>query len=336
VNFNPQNILVIHFGQMGDVILALPALQAIRAKFPQARITALLGKSSAMVARLVDVFDEEIIVDRVELRDGSKLRSINKIRRIVKETRRRKFDFVIDLHSLSETNLLGFLSGARKRLYANRENRSLDFLGKFPENPPTEDKSKHISERYLDVLAPLGIENVDTFAHIAPRAENLEETRELFRSFGIKNETLVGLFPGAGHPSRRWSLENFARLAERLLKQKNCRVLVFLGPEEADLAEEIEQKFPPETIVLKPLKLLTFFAAVSKMRVFVSNDTGPMHLAAIAGASVVLILDERAPDTFLPLTKNLRVVKSGEIGKISVDEVFQATGSFLDNELTKE
>lgn len=336
MNFNPQNILVIHFGQMGDVILALPALQAIRKKFPQARITSLLGKSSAMIARLVDVFDEEIIVDRVELRDGNKLRSINQIRRIVKETRRRKFDFVIDLHSLSETNLLGFVSGARARLYANRENRSLDFLAKFPEKPPTEDKSKHISERYLDVLAPLGIENVDTFAHIAPRAENLEEVEKLFSSFGIKDETLVGLFPGAGHPSRRWSLENFAHLAEKLLKEKNCRVLVFLGPEEAELATEIEQKFPAETIVLKPLKLLTFFAAVSKMRVFVSNDTGPMHLAAIAGASVVLILDERAPDTFLPLTKNLRVVKSGEIGKISVDEVFQATGSFLDNELTKE
>ena len=321
---------------MGDVILALPALQAIREKFPNARITALLGKSSAMIARLADVFDEEIIVDRVELRDGNKLRSISKIRRIVKETRRRKFDFVIDLHSLSETNLLGFLSGARARLYANRENRSLDFLAKFPEKPPTEDKSRHISERYLDVLAPLGIKNVDTFAHIAPRTENLEETEKLFRSFGIEDETLIGLFPGAGHPSRRWSLENFAQLAEKLLKEKNCRVIVFLGPEEADLAGEIEQKFPPETIVLKPLKLLTFFAAVSKMRVFISNDTGPMHLAAIAGASVVLILDERAPDTFLPLTKNLRVVKSGEIGKISVDEVFQATGSFLENDLTKE
>ncbi|HVE56273.1 MAG TPA: glycosyltransferase family 9 protein [Pyrinomonadaceae bacterium] len=335
--FEPQNILVIHFGQMGDVILALPAMQAIRQKFPNARLTALLGKSSAMIARLADVFDEEIIVDRVELRDGNKLRSINQIRRIVREVRRRKFDFIVDLHSLSETNLLGFLSGARKRLYANRENRSLDFLAKFPAKPPAEDKSKHISERYLDVLAPLGIENIDTFAHIAPRAENLEEIEKLFRSFGIKeDETLIGLFPGAGHPSRRWSLENFARLAEKLLEKKNCRVLVFLGPEEADLAEEIERKFPPETIVLKPLKLLTFFAAVSKMRIFISNDTGPMHLAAIAGAAVVLILDERAPDTFLPLTKNLRVVKSGEIGKISVDEVFQATGSFLDNELTKE
>jgi ADP-heptose:LPS heptosyltransferase len=181
VNFNPQNILVIHFGQMGDVILALPALQAIRQKFPTAKLTALLGKSSAMIARLTDLFDEEIIVDRVELRDGGKLRSINQIRRIVKETRRRKFDFVIDLHSLSETNLLGFLSGARARLYANRENRSLDFLARFPAKPPTEDKSKHISQRYLDVLAPLGIENVDTFAHIAPRAENLEEPREILR-----------------------------------------------------------------------------------------------------------------------------------------------------------
>jgi ADP-heptose:LPS heptosyltransferase len=334
--FEPQNILVIHFGQMGDVILSLPALQAIRRRFPAAKITALLGKSSAAIAKLADVFDEEIIVDRVELRDGNKLRSINKIRQLTKEIRRRKFDFIIDLHSLSETNLLGFLSGAKARLYANRENRSLDFLAKFPAKPPSEDKSKHISERYLEVLAPLGIENVDTFAHIAPHAENLEEIEKLFQAFGIKDEMLIGLFPGAGHPSRRWSLENFARLAEKLLKEKNCRVIVFIGPEETDLADEIEQRFPPETIVLKPLKLLTFFAAVSKMHVFVSNDTGPMHLAAIAGASVVLILDESAPDTFLPLTKYLRVVKSGEIGKISVDEVFQATGSFLENELTKE
>src|SRR6185369_15731616 len=115
---------------MGDVILALPALQAIRQKFPAARITVLIGKSSAMIAKLAGVFDEEIIVDRVELRDGNKLHSINKIRRLVKEIRRRKFDFIIDLHSLSETNLLGFLSGARKRLYANRENRSLDFFAK--------------------------------------------------------------------------------------------------------------------------------------------------------------------------------------------------------------
>ena len=72
------------------------------------------------------------------------------------------------------------------------------------------------------------------------------------------------------------------------------------------------------------------------MRVFVSNDTGPMHLAAIAGCAGRLVLDENAPDTFLPLTKKLRVVKSGKIDKISVTEVFQAAESFLDDELTNK
>src|SRR5215213_8572138 len=168
MNFNPQNILVIHFGQMGDVILALPAFRAIRQKFPDARITALVGKASAMIARIAGVFDEEIIVDRVELRDGRKLRSVNKIRSLVKEIRRRKFDFIIDLHSLSETNLLGFLSGSRVRLYANRENRSLDFLGKFAAKPPAEDKSKHITDRYLEVLKPLGIEDPPRFVEVKP------------------------------------------------------------------------------------------------------------------------------------------------------------------------
>ena len=321
---------------MGDVILSLPALRAVRERFPAAHLTAIVGKSAAGIIEIAGVFDEKIIVDRVALRDGKKLRSINQIRKIVGDVRRRKFDFIIDFHSLSETNLLGFVAGAKRRLYSNRENRSLDFLAKFTPRPPLEDKSKHISERYADVLAPLGIKKTDLFSHIAPRPENLDEAQEIFREFDIENEMLVGLFPGAGHPSRRWSVENFALLAERLLNEKNCRVIVFLGPEETDLATEIKGKFPPEAVILEPLKLLTFFAAVSKMRVFVSNDTGPMHLAAIAGAPVVLVLDENAPDTFLPLTKKLRVVKSGKIDKISVTEVFQAAESFLDDELTNK
>lgn len=319
---------------MGDVILSLPALRAVRARFPAAKLTALVGKSAAGIIEIAGVFDEKIVVDRVMLRDGKKLRSINQIREIVGDVQRQKFDFVIDFHSLSETNLLGFVSGAKRRLYANRENRSLDFLAKFAPRPPLENKSKHISERYADVLVPLGIEKVDRFAHISPRKENLDEAQEIFREFDIEDKILVGLFPGAGHPSRRWSLENFARLAAKFLNEKNCRVIVFLGPEEADLAAEIKGKFPPGVIILEPLKLLTFFAAISKMRVFVSNDTGPTHLAAIAGAPVVLVLDERASDIFLPLTKKLRVVKSGRIDKISVTEVFQAAESFLDNELT--
>ncbi len=332
MNFNPQNILVIHFGQMGDVILSLPALQAIRGKFPTARITALLGKSSAMIAKPVNVFDEEIIVDRVALRDGKKLRSINKIRQLVKEVRRRKFDFIIDLHGLSETNLLGFLSGAKHRLYANRENRSLDFLGNFSPKPPLEDKTKHITERYLDAIKPLGIENVNRYARIQPAAEQIAEIEQKLRDSGVEKKMLIGFFLGAGHPSRYWGLEKFAELVTRLAENKKVQPIVFLGPEENDWRTQVEENFPRETIILDNLTIPQFLAALSLMRIFVSNDTGPMHLAAVAGAAVVMISDKRAPTCFYPLTEKLEVVRCEEIDKISVEDVLGATQKLLDNE----
>ena len=317
---------------MGDVILALPAFQAIRQKFPHAKVTALVGKSSALIARLTGVFDEEIIVDRVELRDGRKLRSVNKIRRLVKEVRRRKFDFIIDLHSLSETNLLGFMSGARKRLYANRENRSLDFLGRFPAKPPAEDKSKHITDRYLEVLKPLGITEAPRFVEIKPQNSDIEFVKNLLLAQNAKTENLVGIFPGAGHPSRRWSLENFGELCGLLTETENPpQIIVFLGPEEQDLRGQVEKIFPPATVIFDKLTIPELFAAASLLRVLVSNDTGVAHIGAIAGAGLVLVMDERAPVTYLPLTEKIRVVRSGTIDKISVREVFGASRGFLDD-----
>src|SRR5690242_21096755 len=93
---------------------------------------------------------------------------------MVSDVRRRLFDLVIDLHSLYETNILGFLSGARHRLYANRESRSLDFLGNFRHRPEKEDKSKHLSDFYLAVLAPLGVSgSKDSFRlELGPGAAN--------------------------------------------------------------------------------------------------------------------------------------------------------------------
>ena len=106
--FDPRNILVIDFGQLGDVVLSLPALGAIRKRFPRARITVAVGKPGAEVVALSGFADETLVVDRVALRDGFKPLSVFRVFKIVKDVREKKFDFVIDLHSLSETNLLGF------------------------------------------------------------------------------------------------------------------------------------------------------------------------------------------------------------------------------------
>ncbi len=323
-----KNILVLNFGQLGDVIMSLPALSAIRSHFPNAKITVMGGKSVAQIVKLSNFSDEQIVVDRVQLRDSPKLWSIRQIFKIISNVRSQKFDFVIDLHSLSETNLLGFVSGAKKRLYANRESRSLDMLGNFQPKPPLEDKAKHLTDKYLDVLIPLGIENAKRFVKIPPPPAEVAEIQTLFKNLQIGEKPLVGIFLGAGNPSRRWSLDNFAELAERLLQNDELQVLVFLGPEELDLLDEVKSKFPPKAIILDKLKLIPLFTALSFLQVLISNDTGPMHLGAFAGTSIVLILDERSPSVYLPLTEKLAIVKSGQIDAIKVEEVYQALKSF--------
>lgn len=330
--FDPRNILVIDFGQLGDVVLSLPALAAIRKRFPQARITVAVGKPGADVIAMSGSADETFVVDRVALRDGFKPLSVLRVFQIVKDIRAKRFDFVIDLHSLSETNLLGFLSGASRRLYSRRPGRSLDFLANFKPRPPveTDHRQRHLIDRYLDVLGPLEIENADRLPKLKVRqVDDTVVERVLVKAKAASGTPLVGLFPGAGHPSRRWPLEQFASLADFLIRNDQVKVLVFLGPEERDYIKEIRQQFPPSVVILDQLTIPQLAAAQARLVAFVSNDTGPMHIASAVGTPVVLLLDKRAPESYLPQGESHRVIYNNVIGDIPVDEVYAATRSIL-------
>ena len=330
--FDPRNILVIDFGQLGDVVLSLPALQAIRKRFPAARITVAVGKPGAEIVSMSSYANETLVVDRVGLRDGFKPLSIVRVFGIVKDVRRRKFDFVIDLHSLSETNLLGFLSGAPKRLYARRPGRSLDYLANFRPAPPveTDHRQRHLIDRYLDVLIPLEIKTAARFPNLKTRpADDAVIEKILRKAKADAGVPLIGLFPGAGHSSRRWPLEQFAELADYLVRNDGVKVLVFVGPEEQPLVKEMRRLFPSSSLVLDQLTLPQLAAAATRLAAFVSNDTGPMNVASAVGTPVVLLLDKRAPTSYLPQGDHHRVIYNNIISDISVDEVYVATRSVL-------
>jgi len=235
-------------------------------------------------------------VDRVALRDGFKPLSVFRVFKLVKEVRAKKFDFVIDLHSLSETNLLGFLSGAPKRLYSRRPGRSLDYLSNFKPRPPveTDHRQRHLIDRYLDVLRPLEIENAERLPTLKTRP-----------------------------------LEHFASLADFLIRNDQVRVLVFVGPEERDFIRDIRRQFPPSVVILDQLTIPQLAAAQARLAAFVSNDTGPMHIASAVGTPVVLLLDKRAPESYLPQGDRHRVIYNSVIEDITVDEVYEATRAIL-------
>jgi ADP-heptose:LPS heptosyltransferase len=331
MSFDPRNILVIDFGQLGDVIMSLPALRAVREHFPHARITVAVGKPGAEVIELARCADATLAVDRVALRDGFKPWSVWRILQIVQDVRRKRFDFVIDLHSLSETNLLGFLSGAPRRLYSRRP-RSLDFLANFNPRPPIEEdhRKRHLIDRYLDVLQPLGIKDGPNVPKLRTRAADDQAIERMLRQ--AKADTgapLVGLFPGAGHPSRCWPLERFSELADFVVRNDEARVLVFAGPEERALLPKIRTLFPKSAVILDRLTIPQLAAAQARLAVFVSNDTGPMHIAAAVGSPLVLLLDKRAPESYLPRATRQRVIYSSTIPEIRVEEVYEATRELL-------
>lgn len=332
MTFDPRNILIIDFGQLGDVVMSLPALAAIRKRFPQAHLTVAAGKPAAEVIELSGLANAVIAVDRVSLRDGFQPLSILRMLQLVKDVRRRQFDFVIDLHSFSETNLLGFLSRAPKRLFARRRGRSLDFLANFRPPPPVEEnnRTRHQVDRYLDVLQPLEIKDVHRIPRLISRAEDDRAVDLLLRkSKADIGAPLVGLFPGAGHESRRWPIERFAQLAETLDRSDGVRSLLFLGPEERGLSSQIKTLFPSSTVVLDRLTIHQLVAAQARLSVFVSNDTGPLHIAAAVGTPIVLLLDQRAPETYVPINEPKQVIYNAVIGEIAVADVYEATRALL-------
>jgi ADP-heptose:LPS heptosyltransferase len=328
--FDPRNILVIDFGQLGDVVMSLPALRAIRNRFPNAQITVAVGKPGKDLLALSGYANEILAVDRVALRDGPTLVSIGRIARFVSEVRKAKYDFVIDLHSYYETNILGFLSGAPHRLYSRRENRSLDFLANFKPRPAKEPTSAHLVDRYLDLLKPLGIQNAPRIPVLkTSAADDFAVEAMLKKEKAQSGELLVGLFPGAGHAGRIWPLERFAEVADHLIRNDRVRIIVFAGPEERAMVPQMRTIFPAKTIFFDKLTIAQLVSALARLTIFISNDTGPAHVAAAAGTPVIVLFDRQDPHSYTPMGEQNRFIFSPSIQKISVAEVYRVAHELL-------
>jgi ADP-heptose:LPS heptosyltransferase len=327
---DPRDILILNLGQLGDTVLSLPAMAAVRRRFPRARIAVAAGIAPGQAIAMSGFADRIIPVDRVALRDGPKLQSIARVIKLAAQLRRERFDLVIDLRSFWETNLLGWISGAPARLFANRGGRSIDLLANI--RTAREDRTRHLVDRYLDVVTPLGIGEVSRVPHLAPRNEDREAAAQFLQSAGAAGDRpLVGFFPGAGHPLRCWPLARFAEVAAHLEQSSGTRSVVFLGPEEHGMAEAAHSQFPAGTILVEGRTLSQFAALAEHLTMLVSNDTGPMHVAAAVGTPVVVVVGPQHPESllFIPIGEQHRVVIRPAILQITSADVYSAAHGLL-------
>ena len=316
-----MKILAIRFGRLGDVILLIPALCSLKAAFPDARLTFLTGHRCAPIAELCPQIDEVISVDRIEMRDGPVWRALGKMTGLIRDIRARNFDLAIDFHSLRETNLLTWLSGATVRVGMKRY--AAPYLGFCFNRPPVlEDKGLHVAEMFQKVAG--GVANRPPLKSggglVVP--ENLQSWARQIVPGGRR----IVLYADAPVPERIWPPDRFAELADFAMQRLGASVVVLCGTEGKTLADRIRQssRHTGGLSIFTDVTLPQLAALIASACLLISNDTGPMHLGPALGAPTLGLFSVGYPEHFRPTGPQDRFLRANPIEDIQVKEVIEA------------
>ncbi len=283
-----EKILLIRLSSLGDIVLTTPAIRAVRAHFPDAYIAMLVAKQSAAILRENPHLDEIITFNRL-----AKDKDTGEMLRIIHRLRERKFTRAIDFQRKFRTEMLMSFSGAAERIGK----------GRFCTVRVREQGNKHATAHYFDLLHAAGIPAEDQTLELFLSASERFAAVQRFDAVGVKNgELKVGLFPGAGWELREWMPERFAAIGDRLVQHFNANVLIFGGQKEAALVQRVANLMNAEAIPFAGnLEVRQLAACLEKCDLFLTNDTGPMHIAAAVGTRTVSLFGPGNHIRFQPL-----------------------------------
>ena len=283
-----KNILLIRLSSLGDVVLTTPAIRAVRAHFPDAYIAMLVAKQSADVLRENPHLNEIITFDRL-----AKDKDTGEMLRIIRHLRERKFTMAIDLQRKFRTELFMYFSGAAERVGR----------GRLCTVRVREQGNKHATAHYFDLLHAVGIPAADQRLELFLAESERIDAAKRFDAAGVSEMALnVGFFPGAGWKLREWMPERFAAIGDRLVTQFNANVLVFGGPKETALVQTVVGLMDAPAIPFAGnLQIRQFAACIEQCDLFLTNDTGPMHIAAAVGTPTVSLFGPGNHIRFQPL-----------------------------------
>jgi len=310
-------ILVIRLARFGDVVLLLPALTQLKASVPDAHLSLLTGHRCSPLAEMCPAIDEVLSVDRISMRDGPPWRALAGIGGLISDIRRRNFDLVMDCHSLRETNLLAWVSGAKQRIGLKRFDQShLGFCFNAP--PVMEDKSIHVSEMFMKIVHRFGSGSTPAMPSIV-----VPDEAKQWASRALPSRPLVALYIDAPVPERIWPAERFAVVGDHIVNHWDAEVTVLAGPGRKSAAEQCRarMRFAAKCHDLSDLRIPQLAAAVEASSFFVSNDTGPMHLGPALGVQTLGLFSVGVPEHFRPTGPLDGVLRGTPIECIQTEDV---------------
>lgn len=278
-NASSPRILLVRLSAIGDSIHAMPVLCALRDRFPAAFLAWVVEERAAALLKGHAALDEQIAVPRGWLKSP---RTVWNLRQRLHALR---FDVVVDVQGLTRSAIVAGLSGAKRRIgFGDDKGRELSRLF-YTERVRT--TAQHIIDCNLQLLRPLGIESPKVRFGVPEHEADRQTAEATLQDSGLQ-EGFAILNPGAGSISRLWPPDRFAAVARHLGEAwRRPSLVVWAGPKEREFAETIAASSGGHARVAPPTSLTQLAALVRRAGLFVSSDTGPLHLAAAVGTPCI-------------------------------------------------
>ncbi|MEW6683063.1 MAG: lipopolysaccharide heptosyltransferase II [Nitrospirota bacterium] len=339
----PRSLLVRAPNWIGDAVMATPTLTALRAGFPAARIS-VLGRSA-----VADVLAGHPAVDEVVVDDhrGSHSGVLGRVR-LAAEIRRRAFDTVLLLPNSFDSALAAAWARVPTRVGYRTDGRGplLSVALPAPRRP-----LPHMTSYYLGLLSAWGLDGDARAVSLAVTANERDNARERLAEWGAKStDRIVAMNPGAAYGSaKRWPAERFAAVANRLVRDGGF-VIVLGSAAERALGDTITAGLDGRAVNAAGLTTIRdVMAILTWCRRLVTNDSGPMHLAAALGVPVTAIFGPTDPRATSPIGQRVTLLQHAVdcapcryrdcpidhrcMTAVSVDEVYAAIGRSATGEI---
>lgn len=295
---------------LGDAVMSLPALEALRNSLPNQHLAALARAGVADIYRLSGLCDEVIALPSPKGKGGWK-----DLARACLALRPRKFETGILFPNSMESALSLRLTGTQRRWGYNRDGRGWLLSRKVSPPQPGETRT-HEVYYYLELLRRLDLipalpSNAVPRLHLS--ATSLERGRRVLHEAGI-SESVLALSPGAANSrAKQWLPTSFVEVASRVAAETGFSVAVFGTPQEKDVCDGIARQLQDRGILARSLAGVTtlsdFICAIAVCQLLITNDSGGMHVGYAAGVPTVAIFGPTIEEATGPLGERSRVVR---------------------------
>ena len=290
-----HNILLWMPNWIGDVILVLPAMQALRKKFPHSRITAVVRAPADQLLLSHPAVDT--VMQIPSGRDKGFLAGL----RFALKLRKYQFDLGIVFPNSFHSGFLLSVAGAKKRLGYSTDCREV-FITHTVKVTSLAKRTDYRVDYFFNLLSALKLDPDER--RFLPLKKNLEDTvvDEFLKKISWReSQILIALHPGTSKAPRGWHVERFGILCQKLVKEYPVKIIVLGKENEAELLAKI-CRFSPEHVIPLPgnMDLREVAALLERCHLFIGNDSGMMHLASMVNTSIVGIFGPGSPETSGP------------------------------------